>query len=701
MDPRQKETGERENASRTCPKTGSDRPLALGKKLLFAVLTLLVFFVVLETTLALIGIQPAYRTGDPLVGFSGRLPHFVETKDASGQAVVRTAPGKEALNEQGFRTEKPAGTFRVVCLGGSTTYGRPFWDATSFSGWLRAYLPAADDTRNWEVINAGGISYASYRVLSVAEELAPYSPDLFVVYLGHNEFLERRTYGDLLERPELLKDVQASAYRLRTATLIQRIAGGFSGRNRTDEKPIVMGEDVDRIPLNAVGPDAYHRDDRFKEQVIGHFRLSLTRLLEVAERCGAKVVLVAPASNYRHAKPFKNEHTAGLTGPLLDEWRSAFREAISALQAEDYSTAHRRLERCRAINPRHAATHYHLGQTLLALDRPREARAAFRQAIEEDICPLRAIDATLTTLQATAAARAVPLIDFQAVLEARSEFGITGENFFHDHLHLTIEANRILALEIITSMEEQGWLAPKWTPGVRREVEQQVHAGLDRDRYARELCKLSYAMDSIGQDHMALASVREALELGPDHQEVLNYALPFYSKKNRFEEIARLLEARTGRAPQDRRALSNLGETYLKMNRFAEAAGAFERLLALDPQNVEILQRAGVARSKSGHHERAAAHLREAARLNPQSAQIQNNLGLVLATGGEHEVAIPHFERAVAQMPSLASAHFNWALSLVELNRKEEAIEKFTRVLKLRPAHRGAADRLKSLKGAP
>ena len=36
---------------------------------------------------------------------------------------------------------------------------------------------------------SGGVSYASYRVAALMEELVRYEPDLFVIYSGHNEFL--------------------------------------------------------------------------------------------------------------------------------------------------------------------------------------------------------------------------------------------------------------------------------------------------------------------------------------------------------------------------------------------------------------------------------------------------------------------------------------------------------------------------------
>jgi hypothetical protein len=82
-------------------------------------------------------------------------------------------------------------------MGGSTTYGHPYEDPTSFCGWLRELLNAAAPDHRWEVVNAGGISYASYRVALLMEELAGYQPDLFIIYSGHNEFLERRSYPQI------------------------------------------------------------------------------------------------------------------------------------------------------------------------------------------------------------------------------------------------------------------------------------------------------------------------------------------------------------------------------------------------------------------------------------------------------------------------------------------------------------------------
>src|SRR4030095_4677063 len=192
------------------PSTVVTKPLPIWKKVTFGLTICLLFLLALEGLLALAGVKVTLFERDPYVGFSRKIPHFVPDTEAAQTGTLVTAENKRrVLNLQRFAAEKPDKTYRIFCLGGSTTYGHPYADSTSFCGWLRAMLPKADPSRRWEVINGGGISYASYREALLMEELVAYSPDLFIVLSAHNEFLEERTYGAIKSVPEYWRGVNA------------------------------------------------------------------------------------------------------------------------------------------------------------------------------------------------------------------------------------------------------------------------------------------------------------------------------------------------------------------------------------------------------------------------------------------------------------------------------------------------------------
>ncbi|MEJ2340336.1 MAG: hypothetical protein P8Y15_15800, partial [Gemmatimonadales bacterium] len=271
----------------------------------------LVFFLTLEGILYVSGVEPLSERTDPYVGFAGYSPLFVETRTPDGEHVFATADNKfNWFNQQQFPVRKAEGVTRIFCLGGSTTYGRPYDDRTSFCGWLRAFLPAVHPSTQWEVINAGGISYASYRVVRLMEELARREPDLFIIYTGHNEFLEKRTYDRLLRTPELMRDLGSLASRLRLYSLLSDVI-----YPRKD----VLETEIDAVLDNSVGPEDYHRDDPMRDAVLEHFRISLQRMTRIAEESGAEIIFVTPASNIRDFSPFKAEPSAGLDSARIQQ----------------------------------------------------------------------------------------------------------------------------------------------------------------------------------------------------------------------------------------------------------------------------------------------------------------------------------------------------------------------------------------------
>lgn len=92
------------------------------------------------------------------------------------------------INSLGFRgeefsAEKPEGTYRIFCLGGSTTFD-------GYPEYLRKHLEGdfADRGLKLEVINAGDICWTSMEsLINFITRCVPLKPDAIVVYHAHND----------------------------------------------------------------------------------------------------------------------------------------------------------------------------------------------------------------------------------------------------------------------------------------------------------------------------------------------------------------------------------------------------------------------------------------------------------------------------------------------------------------------------------
>ncbi len=491
--------------------------ISRGKRLAFALAAILLAGIAIEAMLALLGVRPAAYVSDPYVGYSAETPLFVEERDADGRAVMVTARNKLAFfNAQRFPKAKARGSFRVFVLGGSTAYGHPYHDATSFAGWLREYLKSTAPGRTWEVVNAGGISYGSYRDARLMEELLRFEPDLFVLYESQNEFLERRIYGQIQRTPGLVRALAGVAAHSRAATVIQR---GVEKARRPASAGVLPGEPRTLLE-QPQGIAAYTRDDQGRVQTLEHFRFNLGRMADMARSVGAKVMFINPASNLREVSPFKSEFRSATPEPGRARWRALYEEARRELTNAAPARALKSLADAAAIDDAPAALHYLRARALERLGRFDDARAAYERARDEDICPLRAPAAVREIVAAVAAERRIPLIDFEALLIPRCDHGILGGQVFLDHVHPTIEGYRLLGVEILKTMETAGLVRPDWSPGVMDATTQRVLAGVDPKEQSLGLMNLGKTLGWAGRREEAYRATARAAELSPDLAEV-------------------------------------------------------------------------------------------------------------------------------------------------------------------------------------
>ncbi|WP_149499321.1 tetratricopeptide repeat protein [Roseiconus lacunae] len=473
--------------------------LSKTKRIAFSLIVCLTLLGTGELLLRLTWTPPAPT--DPFVGFSAAVPLLVESDSAAtatGKPVIEINSAKWTwFNPQSFEAVKPEGTYRIVCLGGSTTYGRPFDDSTSFCGWLRELLPAVDDSKHWQVINAGGISYASYRIAEVMRQFAAYEVDLFILYTGQNEFLEWRTYGDTLRNPGLVSELQMVAEKSRLGQFTKHLVD--RSRSEPLDESHQLSADVDEMLNHTVGPSSYQRDDKWQQDVLEHFRFNLNRMRQLSRRAGAELAVVTPVSNLRECEPFKSEFSRSVSEDDSDRLRQGIATAKDLLAVEATADAVQILKHIVEVDPRHAHAQYWLGRAYFAEGQTELAEACFLRAIDEDICPLRATTDVIQSIRRFVNQANVIDIDYRSVAVNQSEVNAghrcLGSEWFLDHVHPTIDGHGELARLIIDRLYDHGIVAGSVDDEIFDQTASVIHSRVGRHEQGiafRNLAKLTH-----------------------------------------------------------------------------------------------------------------------------------------------------------------------------------------------------------------
>ncbi|HUY89505.1 MAG TPA: tetratricopeptide repeat protein [Pirellulales bacterium] len=420
--------------------------------------------------------QPAVHD-DPFVGFRSVRPLFVLNEDRTRYEIPRAR--QKHFCAQSFLAEKPENEYRIFCLGGSTVQGNPYLTETAFTTWLEISLQAADSRRRWKVVNCGGISYASYRLTPILEEVLGYEPDLIILCTGHNEFLEDRKFEHIRDRGAFSNASIAAASRLRTFTLMREGYArlhGASSHAPPAGRPLLPAE-VEALLDYRGGLEEYRRDDSWRRNVIRQFRFNLQRMAELARDAGVAFTLVNPACNIGAMPPFKAEHRPDLSAQELAKWEALFEAARGHFRRGSYNlhAAIAELEQACEIDPLHAGGWYTLAECYRSVGRMEQAREAYLRAKELDVCPLRILQPMNEAILDVARETQAPLVDVQALFEHNGKHGIVGGDQMADHVHPTIEGHQRIADALADKLVELGIVrpAPDWQEKKRKLFQQQ------------------------------------------------------------------------------------------------------------------------------------------------------------------------------------------------------------------------------------
>ncbi|WP_166819877.1 tetratricopeptide repeat protein [Thalassoroseus pseudoceratinae] len=399
----------------------------------------LMVFLIAEFACRLFGLGHPSLGPDPFAGFHEVRPLFILDEAKHEYRIPESRYNFFA--PESFAQSKPSRAKRIFCLGGSTVQGRPYSTPTSFPTFLEMALDEVDQSNDWTVVNCGGISYASYRLVPILEEVLNYDPDFIILCTGHNEFLEDRSYQHLRDASPVLKRALRVSSKSRLFNVINRWV-------HTDASGLVMSAETDPMLDYKNGLAAYYRDDQWRTNVVAHFEFNVRRLIGTAEVAGVPIILVIPPSNLYDCPPFKSEVASGLDPEAHAAWRELLRQAQETMRA-DPQGAIAIFKDAIAIDGRHAATWYELAKCYQTLGLQAQAEEAFVTARDEDTCPLRMLSVMEDALRRVADECDVPVVDLS--VQMRDGHSLV------DHVHPDFDAHQKIAKQLAEVLAEHDW----------------------------------------------------------------------------------------------------------------------------------------------------------------------------------------------------------------------------------------------------
>ncbi len=679
-----------QTSSESAAPNGASRFRQWLKNVFLGILVALFVLALVELGLR-IAWTPAANTNDPYVGFAGIDPLFV-TKDG----VVSTSPSRlKYFNEVSFSEKKPNGSLRIFSFGGSTTYGHPFDGRTSFSRWLQDLLVASCPDKQVETLNLGGISYASYRIVSLVKEALQYKPDLMIVYTGHNEFLERRSYANLFSQGPMVIRIRSNLANLRIYKLLEAsLALAPKGKNSSksvNSDPgnssttvsygkTVLNSEATAILDKSAGLDLYFRDEEFSKRVVEHFAYNMRKIISLCKNDGVPLILVEPPSNLKDFSPFKSEHYSRLTQSQQTDIDSSLEAVESLIQRGDYDIAHTRITEIESMDPLYARSYFLKGQALCGQKRYDEARSCFIKAKDLDVCPLRATEPIIQAIREVAREKDVRLISFCDFVDSYSittgnQSGIPGNESFLDHVHPSIELHQALAQLLLTQIHEMGLI--KGCKLLSNAETQSTMANgltlLDQSVFTVRDLNLAKTLRWAGKKKEAKQALLRIANREADNPEIHKMLGSFALDDLEFPEAISEFKQAVKLSSGDPELKLSLAIALFRSGKSKEAGEVYEEIIASGKAMPEAYANLTMLLLETGNLKQADDTIRSGVTRYPDSVILFPPYSLSLAMSGQTIEAIKWMRKAVDAEPGDPSHYYNLAGMYALTHQKEMA----------------------------
>ncbi len=523
-----------------------------------------------------------------------------------------------------FPVRKQKGSFRIFCLGGSTTVGFPYGYAGSFPLHLRERLRRMFPDKNIEVINLGMTATNSFTALDLATELPAYDPDLIIVYDGHNEFYgalgvaSRESVGQSLWLTRIYLRAIHSKLFLALRDAYTRIRGIPSSQPAegagTMMERLARGQEIER------GSATYAR-------ALEIFRANTEDLVSVAQRHHIPILFGTQVSNLRDLPPFVSRHRPDLSANQLQTFDIAIDRGLAERRSGRHEAALSAFQEALLIDSTYARICYEIARSLDTLGRVDEAFVHYIRARDLDCLRFRASSDFNEVIRNAARTPGVFVAEIERSFLKASPQGIVGSNLILEHVHPNLRGYFLLARTYCSAMRDGGILA---LPDAWARRDSLSEASLWNDMRLTEL------------DNRAAARRIAMLTSGWPFRNS-TAPLPVPPAK---DEIAHIVDRLTGARTSWEEAHVAAAEFYRRTSDIPNLEHEYRTLIRVLPVNVSAYLLLGDLYIRTGKAAPAAEILRRSLTIE-RTHYALNSLGALALDGGRSDTAIVYLREAL------------------------------------------------------
>jgi tetratricopeptide (TPR) repeat protein len=194
------------------------------------------------------------------------------------------------------------------------------------------------------------------------------------------------------------------------------------------------------------------------------------------------------------------------------------------------------------------------------------------------------------------------------------------------------------------------------------------------------------ALSLAGRKDEALAAARAARGRFPDDVDLAILEATLLREKGEMSAATTIVASvrdQSGQPAKDRaRTLGRVADFYRRAGDFPQAEGALRQALSVEPKSLATLFQLGAVLERQKRHDAAETVFREALTIEPESAPVLNYLGYMNADRNVRvEEAYTLIQKAVDIDPQSAAYQDSLGWALYRLNRLEAAEEAVRRAL--------------------